>query len=98
MSTGRVTWHLAGATSRRAGSNSQIEKIFEPFYTTREKGTGLGLAIVHKIVENHSGELRVISPLQGMARGCCFSIILPIITAKKTEEVKPVAETSKPKE
>ena len=65
---------------------TQIEKIFEPFYTTREKGTGLGLSIVHKIVENHNGELRVDSPPKGMPRGCCFSIILPIIVSRKTRD------------
>ncbi|CAB1074548.1 hypothetical protein D1AOALGA4SA_2367 [Olavius algarvensis Delta 1 endosymbiont] len=64
-------------------SDDKIEKIFEPFFTTREKGTGLGLAIVHKIVENHSGEIRVVSPPKGLMRGCRFSIILPIIAAKK---------------
>jgi two-component system sensor histidine kinase HydH len=63
---------------------TRIEKIFEPFYTTREKGTGLGLAIVHKIVENHNGELSVISPPKGMPRGCCFTIIIPIIVSGKT--------------
>ena len=57
---------------------NQIEKIFDPFYTTHQKGTGLGLAIVHKIAENHNGEIRVDSPPKGMARGCCFSIIIPI--------------------
>jgi two-component system sensor histidine kinase HydH len=62
---------------------TRIEKIFEPFYTTREKGTGLGLAIVHKIVENHNGELSVISPPKGKPRGCCFSIIIPIFVSRK---------------
>jgi len=65
---------------------TQIEKIFEPFYTTREKGTGLGLSIVHKIVENHNGELRVDSPPIGMPRGCCFSIMLPIMVSGKTRD------------
>ncbi|MBT8364724.1 MAG: PAS domain S-box protein [Deltaproteobacteria bacterium] len=64
--------------------NNKIEKIFEPFYTTHEKGTGLGLAIVHKIAENHNGEIRVNSPPKGMTRGCCVSIILPIIVSRKT--------------
>ncbi len=64
--------------------NDLIEKIFEPFYTTYEKGTGLGLAIVHKIAENHNGEIRVNSPPKGMTRGCCFSIIIPIIVSRKT--------------
>ncbi len=63
---------------------SQIEKIFEPFYTTHEKGTGLGLSIVHKIAENHNGEIRVNSPPEGMTRGCCFSIVIPIVVSRKT--------------
>ncbi len=36
-----------------------IEKIFNPFYTTKENGTGLGLAICNKIVELHRGNFRV---------------------------------------
>jgi two-component system sensor histidine kinase HydH len=59
-------------------ARDKIERIFEPFYTTREKGTGLGLAIVYKIVENHNGEIKVISPPAGMAQGCRFSIFIPI--------------------
>jgi PAS domain S-box-containing protein len=35
------------------------DKIFLPFYTTKERGTGLGLAIVHKIVVSHGGDIRV---------------------------------------
>ena len=66
--------------------NNLIEKIFEPFYTTHEKGTGLGLAIVHKIAENHNGEIRVNSPPKGMTRGCCFSIVIPIIVNRKTRD------------
>jgi two-component system, NtrC family, sensor histidine kinase HydH len=56
----------------------QMSKIFEPFYTTRDTGTGLGLAIVHKIVENHQGEIDVISPLPGRDHGTVFAIQLPI--------------------
>lgn len=54
-----------------------LEKIFDPFFTTRKKGTGLGLAIVHKIVENHSGDIRFDSPLPGKDRGCRFVIAIP---------------------
>jgi signal transduction histidine kinase len=35
------------------------DKIFLPFYTTKERGTGLGLAIVHKIIVSHGGEIKV---------------------------------------
>lgn len=55
-------------------------KIFDPFYTTREKGTGLGLAIVHMIVENHGGEINFVSPVPGKVKGCRITIDLPIST------------------
>jgi len=58
--------------------NDKKKKIFDPFFTTRKKGTGLGLAIVHKIVENHSGELQVESPLPGTTGGSRFIITLPV--------------------
>ena len=50
------------------------EKIFEPFYTKKEKGTGLGLAIVKKIVEMHDGKIRV---CENNPKGACFEIWLP---------------------
>ena len=86
MDTSGSQLHFWVKDDGRGITPSQIEKIFEPFYTTHEKGTGLGLAIVHKIVENHNGEIRVNSPPNGMAQGCCFSIIIPINASSKTGE------------
>jgi signal transduction histidine kinase len=50
-----------------------LDKIFEPFYTTKAKGTGLGLSIVHKILENHGGRIDVTSS----AAGTTVNLYLP---------------------
>ena len=50
------------------------ERIFEPFYTTRESGTGLGLAIVHRIVLDHGAEIRVES---SPGAGAAFVVRFP---------------------
>lgn len=50
--------------------------IFEPYATDKPKGSGLGLAIVRKIVEEHSGQIRLETPPDG---GTCFIIEIPII-------------------
>ncbi len=57
-----------------------IEKIFDPFYTTKEigQGTGLGLAVVHGIVQGHQGVVRVHSQ---RGEGSRFEICLPLTHA-----------------
>jgi PAS domain S-box-containing protein len=50
------------------------DKIFLPFFTTKEKGTGLGLAIVHKIVISHGGNISVDTG----EKGTIFRIRLPL--------------------
>jgi two-component system NtrC family sensor kinase len=52
-----------------------IEKIFEPFYTTRERGTGLGLAITRQIIEQHHGDISVEST---PGEGTTVQVTLPI--------------------
>ncbi|MEW6418092.1 MAG: ATP-binding protein [Nitrospirota bacterium] len=51
-----------------------IDKIFLPFFTTKEKGTGLGLAIVHKIVVSHGGNIFA----ESGEKGTTFRIRLPM--------------------
>jgi signal transduction histidine kinase len=53
----------------------EMEKIFDPFYTTKNEGTGLGLAVSHRIVERHGGELQLESE---PGRGTTVYLRLPV--------------------
>jgi len=53
----------------------QINRIFEPFYTTKKKGTGLGLMIVQRIVRAHGGRMELES---NVGRGTSFRVWLPL--------------------
>jgi two-component system sensor kinase FixL len=55
-------------------SEDQLLRIFEPFYTTRQKGSGLGLAISYKIVQAHGGDISAVS---APSKGTSFIISLP---------------------
>ena len=53
----------------------QINRIFEPFYTTKKKGSGLGLMIVQRIVRAHGGRIELESQV---GRGTTFRVWLPL--------------------
>lgn len=63
-------------------SESDLERIFNPFFTTKSEGTGLGLAIVHRIVEAHDG--RVWAENRA-TRGARFIVELPLRPADPAE-------------
>ena len=55
--------------------SEKLDRIFNPFFTTKEKGTGLGMAISKKIVEAHEGAIEVASEV---GRGTEFKVMLPL--------------------
>ncbi len=65
-------------------SDEVLEKIFTPFFTTKEvgKGTGLGLPVVHGIITSHGGSIRVESKV---GRGTRFAIHLPLARPNENE-------------
>lgn len=62
-----------------------IEKIFQPFFTTKERGTGLGLSVTQAIAKNHGGQITAENSPEG---GALFTVLLPTtyrITHRATE-------------
>ena len=67
------------------GMNSEVmEKIFDPYFSTKGpgEGTGMGLAVVHGIVKSHGGNITVYSKV---GEGATFHVYLPLIETKPVE-------------
>ncbi len=54
---------------------ADLERIFNPFFTTRKEGTGLGLAITHRIIQGNGGRIDVTSR---PGAGTTFTVFLPL--------------------
>ena len=55
-------------------TREECERLFTPYYTTKQHGTGLGLAIVQSVVSDHQGRIAVESE---PGKGTTFRIVLP---------------------
>jgi PAS domain S-box-containing protein len=83
---------LISVTDSGTGINKKsMEKLFEPFYTTKEvgKGTGLGLSIVYGIIKQHEGSVLVCSAPD---KGTTFNIYLPLVEGRVLREDSKMAE------
>jgi signal transduction histidine kinase len=71
---GRRGLELEIADSGPGLQQEVLDRVFDPFYTTKPSGTGLGLSIVHRIVEAHGGRVTVMNCPEG---GAAFTIEIP---------------------
>jgi signal transduction histidine kinase len=80
---GDVWAHVEIADTGEGIQDTNLEHIFDPFFTTKHEsgeheGTGLGLTIVHQIIQEHHGEIRVMS---SVGVGTTFFVSLPALPA-----------------
>lgn len=69
--------------------NELMDKLFEPYVTSKEKGSGLGLAIVKKIIDEHGGAIWAKNMKNS---GSCFTIQLPVKMNRSNQQQQSTAE------
>ncbi len=75
----RGEWVMIQVSDQGAGiSAADLDRLFEPFFSTKAKGTGLGLSISYSLVNAHGGRIEVESEA---GRGSTFTVVLPAVSA-----------------
>jgi two-component system nitrogen regulation sensor histidine kinase NtrY len=80
---GHTTAEIVVADTGHGLNDEMRERLFLPYFSTKQRGTGLGLAIASKIIQEHSGAIRA---EQNTPTGARFIIELPLADAKSAHE------------
>jgi len=86
LSRSRSDYSLEFADNGPGIPERDLERVFEPFYTTRPSGSGLGLAIARRVVEDHKGEISLAARKDG---GTVVIITLPVDGAGSGDDDEP---------
>jgi two-component system cell cycle sensor histidine kinase/response regulator CckA len=93
-SVGPGDWLLIEVEDNGVGMDEATrQRVFEPFFSTKEHGHGLGLAACLGIVNSHGGALLLESEL---ARGSCFSLVLPATERRPSTPPNPTSLLGQP--
>lgn len=91
----KKTVEIAFADTGVGIPEENLDKIFEPFFSTKKvgEGTGLGLSVSYGLIKSHGGEIKVVSELK---KGTTFTVILPVpkekITVESRDQMQLVSE------
>jgi signal transduction histidine kinase len=73
----------------RGITKADLSRVFQPYFTTKDRGTGIGLTITHRIVTEHGGTIQVESPPPDSDKGTRVTIDLPGESSTHSESAQP---------